>query len=174
MNNAKKIYLCNRWGVTPIFTIVDESDYEWLKKYRWFLNAGYAYTNARDAIIGSRKSNMGRVILKAPLDKVVDHINGNKLDNRRENLRVVTALENYRNKHGYVHDGAPVMLPKGAPRQSVAITKATHEALVDFCKEQDRFILETTETAVKLYIEHVRSQTAKAAPTPSLLNSNRL
>jgi hypothetical protein len=37
---------------------------------------------------------MHREILYAPKDKVVDHINHNGLDNRRENLRLVTIEQN--------------------------------------------------------------------------------
>ncbi len=40
---------------------------------------------------------MHREIMKAPKDKFVDHINGNTLDNRKDNLRLVTHTENLRN-----------------------------------------------------------------------------
>ncbi|MEC0328736.1 HNH endonuclease [Paenibacillus macerans] len=42
---------------------------------------------------------MHRYLTDAPKGTVVDHINGNKLDNRRENLRIVSQTENQANRH---------------------------------------------------------------------------
>lgn len=75
--------------------IVDESDYADLVKWRWFYtNAGYA---SRATNQGRKKwisIPMHRYLLKAPKGQDVDHINGNKLDNRRCNLRLVTRSHN--------------------------------------------------------------------------------
>ena len=49
---------------------------------------------------------MHRVIMNPPPGYQIDHINGDKLDNRRCNLRIVTASENQRNRRnvkGYTY-----------------------------------------------------------------------
>jgi hypothetical protein len=82
------------------FTIVDSTDYDWLNQWRWSYSNGYAIRSKR---IGKRTDNkqiyflMHRQILNAPIGKEVDHINGNKLDNRRCNLRLCSHKENLRN-----------------------------------------------------------------------------
>jgi hypothetical protein len=47
--------------------------------------------------VNGKNEYLHRYITNCPLDKVVDHINGNTLDNRQENLRICTRAENCRN-----------------------------------------------------------------------------
>jgi hypothetical protein len=70
--------------------IVDDSDYEILSDYKWNLSGGlYAVRFEK-----GKQILMHRQIMDAPKGMVVDHINGNKLDNRRKNLRVCTNQQN--------------------------------------------------------------------------------
>lgn len=81
------------------FAIVDDEDYEELNKYKWnYKDNGYAVRSKQ--INGVRLPNifMHRVIMNTPLDKECDHINGDRLDNRKENLRVCTHAQNCYNK----------------------------------------------------------------------------
>ena len=79
------------------FAIVDADDYEKLRHYCWYAKGnGYTFYAARKEKIAGRKKtvSMHRQIMRAEPDKVVDHINGNGLDNRKANLRVVSQEEN--------------------------------------------------------------------------------
>jgi hypothetical protein len=81
------------------FVLVDDDDFEWLSTWKWFLNnMGYAIRNQA----WPRKSymiRMHRQVLGILHDSNMhcDHINGNKLDNRRKNLRICTRSENLGN-----------------------------------------------------------------------------
>lgn len=71
-------------------TQVDDEDYEMLKDVKWCVSDGYAYS--------AKLGRMHRHILSAPQGLMVDHINGDKLDNRRENLRLCTNSLNQANR----------------------------------------------------------------------------
>lgn len=76
--------------------IVDEDDYERLTTMAWQYNSGYA--QRRQWINGKRVGvKMHRMAINAPPGVHVDHINGNKLDNRKSNLRLASRAENNRN-----------------------------------------------------------------------------
>jgi hypothetical protein len=73
--------------------IVDPADYTWLSQYNWCLHSkGYAV-----GYVDTQKVFMHRLILSPPAELQVDHINGNKLDNRRANLRITDSTGNNRN-----------------------------------------------------------------------------
>lgn len=73
--------------------IVDEYDFESVNKFKWSFGSGYARRAGRKED-SPRVIYMHRYIMKPPPGYQVDHINGNRLDNRRENLRIVTSQQN--------------------------------------------------------------------------------
>lgn len=81
--------------------LVDDDDYTRLSAFSWYcIRSGNSFYAAR---YGGKKGGshhiwMHRVILDAPKGFEVDHINGNKLDNRRENLRIATRAQNAFNR----------------------------------------------------------------------------
>jgi len=104
-----------------MIALVDDEDFERVNAYKWCVShegRGTKYYAIRRQLIkgGKRtkkyskkrkvhyyhyesvKIRMHRFILNMPLGKddelVVDHLNGDSLDNRKENLEIVTQAEN--------------------------------------------------------------------------------
>lgn len=95
--------------------IIDDEDYEKVSKHSWqvlkrptkyknkkYVRSTFYFKNNQKTML------LHRFVLNAPNDLQVDHINGDTLDNRKENLRLCTHNQNQmnqkiqiRNKYGY-------------------------------------------------------------------------
>lgn len=76
------------------FAIVDDKDFEYLNQFKWFAQKdGYTWYALRR---GKQRKivRMHRLLTGISKGKSIDHINGNGLDNRRENLRICTQQQN--------------------------------------------------------------------------------
>lgn len=75
--------------------IIDEQDYDLIKDYTWYITrTGYVITKNKHF-----SSLLHRLLLGKQCDNLdVDHINGDKLDNRRCNLRPSTRSLNIFNR----------------------------------------------------------------------------
>jgi hypothetical protein len=83
-----------------LHALVDEADFTLVDGKRWGLNSE-GYVIWRTTLHGERYMvGMHRVIMGLSKGDgvIVDHINGNVLDNRRTNLRLCTRAENSRNR----------------------------------------------------------------------------
>ena len=111
MSEMRKIALQNGY-----FTVVDNEDFELLSQYKWTLGVG-GYSSAHipkkdDSYKGRFAINKRRYKDKVYLYKkaymhwmvlpnntgLTDHINGNTLDNRKQNLRPATHQQNMANR----------------------------------------------------------------------------
>lgn len=81
--------------------VVDDEDYNELIKHSWCIgNDGYACRGIRLGDGTSRLVRLHRQVMGLTLGdgKQLDHINRNRLDNRKSNLRLCTSSQNQHNK----------------------------------------------------------------------------
>ena len=76
---------------------IDAADWPLASIFRWSANKDHSIHAAVNAVRPRRRIRLSRLLLQAPQQLHVDHINGNRLDNRRANLRLATNTENMRN-----------------------------------------------------------------------------
>ncbi|ULT55392.1 HNH endonuclease [Neobacillus drentensis] len=75
-------------------TVVDDEDFEKYGNYKYYSNGkGHVYRNGEKGTM-----YLHREIMNAPDGMIVDHINGDKLDNQKSNLRIATPRQNQFNK----------------------------------------------------------------------------
>ena len=79
--------------------LVDDVD-AWVLRHLWnVVGGGYIARNQRAKTrTGHTTVRLHREIMQAPPGVEVDHINGDRLDNRRSNLRLCSRDENMRNR----------------------------------------------------------------------------
>jgi hypothetical protein len=104
-DGAACIPLRRRDGSIRAYTIVDAADAEWANQWRWRWNGGYAARNGekiapkRFSVISLHRELLGLPRKRQSGDtREGDHINRDRLDNRRANLRVLTRDEQAQNK----------------------------------------------------------------------------
>jgi len=121
--------------------LIDDEDFELVSQYNWkFSNRGYA---ARNYWIDGKSKTllMHRLIMSPPEGVFIDHINGDTLDNRKQNLRLVRNQQNccnqklgLRNKSGY----KGVYQSKGRKKWTASLkTKGKTYYLGDFESKHD-------------------------------------
>jgi len=85
-----------------LFATIDDEDYDLVKDYKWCASKHdngtfYAVTTVYNAGKG-KMLYMHRLILDLKQGEVCDHINHNKLDNSKKNIRKVTNQQNQMNQ----------------------------------------------------------------------------
>jgi hypothetical protein len=82
---------------------IDETDAEKIAPYRWHarVDRGGTWRITTTIVAADGKKTtpyLPRLILNAPADRLVDHKDGNGLNNTRSNLRLATRAQNNRNR----------------------------------------------------------------------------
>lgn len=91
--------------------LIDADDVPMLAEYRWRRTEpapGYIYAAT---VIDGKTVFMHRMVTKCNEELIVDHKNGDRLDNRKENLRVCTQADNMNNRKDNYHPDFVGSLP---------------------------------------------------------------
>lgn len=108
------------WVRKGKYALIDDEDAERVSKVDWHLvqSPTTLYARTFDKRIGKSQQLLHRMVIGAQPGEIVDHINGDGLDNRRANLRIVTAAENAANRFDhdrkYHHVGGDLALTPAA------------------------------------------------------------
>tara|TARA_B100000214_G_scaffold375569_1_gene362749 strand:+ start:2921 stop:3493 length:573 start_codon:yes stop_codon:yes gene_type:complete len=88
--------------------LIDAEDWERVRQYKWNVNrnvrnkhkkAYYVVSNCNKAVSDMKRGiKLHRFITGCPDSLVIDHVNGDTLDNRKANLRIVSRRENKQNR----------------------------------------------------------------------------
>lgn len=85
----------------PIECLVDLEDICMLKNFYWQLKYDIRHPNLQGYIethLKGKRIFMHKLIMPSPKNTVIDHINGNTFDNRKENLRICNQSDNTKNR----------------------------------------------------------------------------
>ena len=86
------------------FAIVDDHWFDYLSQWKWYARVSHDLIYAWRFGPDKKPVHMHRVVLEKKIgrillaDEVCDHTNRNPLDNREENLRIVTRAQNQANR----------------------------------------------------------------------------
>lgn len=111
MGNHCRVPLLGKDGEVRAFVMFDEADAQWLSQWTWRLVAG-SYAGRTEWIRGGGRSQiifMHRALMGLTRGdpRQVDHVNRDKLDNRRGNLRIVTPAQQSHNRPSPRHARSP-------------------------------------------------------------------
>lgn len=101
IGDMAKMFLYDNYGNKICYTIIDADDVDKVRGLHWHKNAqGYAVTqlNGKQALL--HRFLCGVHNDENPINSPVDHINRNRLDNRKANLRLVSSSQNSYNRPG--------------------------------------------------------------------------
>lgn len=139
--------------------LVDDEDYEELSKHKWcYDGSGYAIRSTTLERGKYKRVYMHHAIIGKKEGLYVDHINGNKMDNQRKNLRHVTGSQNAQNSKSSAGASRYKGLTWHKPTHtwSVRIMVDGRRLSLRYFKSEEDAALAYNAAAVKYFGEYAR------------------
>lgn len=147
----KRIKLTGRNGIGK-FALVDTQDFERCSAKSWYVSSK-GRPKAIHKMDGKWKQvTMHRFILNFPVGKLIDHIDGNPLNNQRENLRLCSIVENHYNRRPCAKSGFKGVRPSGTLWEA-RITLAGKAIILGSFKEKTEAAMAYNAAAKKYFGE---------------------
>ena len=114
--------------------IVDDADYDYLNQFKWHALklAGKFYVGRKLTVSKGKRNQilMHRLIMKPDKGMVIDHLDGNPLNNQKNNLRICTHSDNMRNckisiKNTSGYKGVSFLKKKNTYKSAIKFNKKT-------------------------------------------------
>ncbi len=139
--------------------LVDDDDYERLSMLKW--SATVKKTNIYASVyVAGKNKRMHRIIMNAPPELQVDHIDGNGLNNQKSNLRLCTNSQNSMNKGKRNENTSSkykgVYYVKAAKSYRAEIQKDGKKKVLYGFKTQEEAALAYNKAAIELHGEFAR------------------
>lgn len=132
------------------FAIVDSEDFEKINQHNWYCDNNRAVRNSKMVSYQrGKKILMHREVMGASDGSQIDHINRNPLDNRKINLRIVTASQNQMNR---VVGG--VYWHKRAKKWQVTISKNRKQRHIGYFESKEVAVKARREAERKYFGEY--------------------
>lgn len=159
-NDTVRIPLRTYTGAIRAYALVDAADADWVNRWRWYLNPnGYAirvgYINGRKCVFRLHRELLG---LKPGDGTEGDHIDRDKLNNRRLNLRVTTHTGNGQNvspRQGVTSKHRGVAWHRGAAKWEAYVQLNGHKVYLGLFADE----MEAANTARASRLEHMAGAT---------------
>ena len=126
--------------------LLDDEDFDRVAAFRWHFRTAKSSSSVRGKVDGIQVE-LARFIVGASPKELIDHANGNTLDNQKTNLRFATSSQNCRNRKshrnsrsrfkGVHHSGLSRGIPRSRPWTAHIYTQKKLKHLGMFATEEE-------------------------------------
>ncbi len=137
-----EIVLYNQKNIIIARAKIDLEDIDKVKNIKWHCRNDFY-------VLSSKRKRLHRFLLDATKENDVDHINNNKLDNRKSNLRICTRSQNLMNRKAKGYS-----FFKSTKKWEAYITKYYKRTRIGYFETKEEAIKARREAEIKYFGEY--------------------